>query len=511
MATERLSMRKTREILRLKWLLRRSHREIQRAVGVGLGTVSDATTRAAAAKLDWATVEQLSDDELEARLYPSAEAAQRRPLPDPGWMHLELRRPGVTLRLLHEEYLAAHPDGYGYTQFVQHYRTWAGAQRLTMRQVHVAGDKAFVDYAGKKPSLIDPATGERVEVELFIAVLGASNYTWAEATRTQRSADWIGSHVRFLEHIAGVPGALVPDQLKSGVVVASRYEPGVQRTYAELAAHYGTTVLPARPAHPRDKAKVEVGVLIAERWILARLRNQTFFSLDELNGRIAELVDELNDKVMRTYGKSRRQLFVELERPALGQLPATRFVFGEWKHAKVHLDYHVDVDHHYYSVPHTLVHEQVEARATALTVEIFHRGKRVASHVRSYERGRHTTDPEHMPAAHRKHAEWTPDRILAWTGKVGPHTRALAEAILAERRHPEHGYRSCLGIIRLEKRYGAERLEAACQRALNAGARSYTRVESILRAGLDRQPLPTASPASPGIDHENIRGSGYYH
>ncbi len=276
MPTERLSMRKTREILRLKWLLARSHREIQRATGAGLGTISDTATRATAAQLDWGAVEQLSDDALEARLYPPAPAA-RRPLPAPAHMHIELRRPGVTLRLLHEEYLGLHADGYGYTQFVTHYREWAGAQRVTMRQVHLAGDKVFVDYSGKKAAIVDPATGARVEVELFVAVLGASNYTWAEATRTQRSHDWIDSHVRLLEFLGGVPRAIVPDQLKSGVVVASRYEPGIQRTYEELAQHYGTTILPARPAHPRDKALVENGVLLVQRWILARLRNQTSF------------------------------------------------------------------------------------------------------------------------------------------------------------------------------------------------------------------------------------------
>lgn len=511
MPTERLSMRKTREILRLKWLLKRSHREIQRATGVSLGTISDAATRAAAAQLDWSAVEQLSDDELEARLYPPS-ASTRRPLPEPAHMHIELRRTGVTLRLLHEEYLAAHPDGYGYTQFVAHYRTWAAAQRMTMRQLHRAGDKVFVDYSGKKPAIFDPLTGERVEVELFIAVLGASNYTWAEATRTQRSHDWIESHVRLLEFLRGVPRALVPDQLKSGVVVASRYDPTIQRTYEELAQHYGTTILPARPAHPRDKAKVENGVLLAQRWILARLRNQTFFSLDELNARIAELVGDLNNRTMRRYGKSRRELFLDLDCPTLGQLRADRFVYGEWKRAGVNLDYHVAFDHHFYSVPYTLVHQDVEIRATALTVEAFHRGKRVASHVRSSQRGGFTTNPEHMPAAHRKHAEWTPERIAAWAAETGPHTRALAEAILAERKHPEHGYRSCLGIMRLAKRYGGERVEAACRRALVVGARSYTRVESILRAGLDAMPLPNATePAAPAVTHENIRGPGYYH
>jgi transposase len=504
-------MRKTREILRLKWLLKRSHREIRKATGAGLGTISDTATRAAAAQLDWAAVEELDDEALEARLYPSV-ATERRPLPSPAYLHLELRRAGVTLRLLHEEYLTAHADGYGYTQFAAHYRTWADAQQVTMRQVHRAGDKVFVDYSGRKPTIVDAKTGERVEVELFVGVLGASNYTYAEASLTQRSHDWIESHLRMLEFFGGVPRAIVPDQLKSGVVVASRYDPTIQRTYEELAQHYGTTILPARPGHPRDKAKVENGVLLIQRWVLARLRNQTFFSLDELNQRIGELVEDFNDRVMRRYGKSRRQLFAELDCPALGQIRAARFVYGEWKRATVNLDYHVELDHHYYSVPYQLAHHEVELRANALTVEVFHLSKRIASHVRSRQHGGFTTNPEHMPVAHRKHAEWTPERITAWAGKTGPHTRALAEAIVAERKHPEHGYRSCLGIMRLVKRYGVERVEAACHRALVVGARSYTRVESILRTGLDAAPLPEpAKPAAPGVDHENVRGPDYYH
>jgi len=512
MATERLSMRKTREILRLKWVLVRSHREVERACSVGLGTVSETVSRAKVAGLDWAAVEKLTDDELEARLYPKAPAGTARALPDPVYLHTELRRAGVTLRLLHVEYLEQHPDGYGYTQFCEHYRQWLARRRLSMRQVHRAGEKLFVDYAGKKPAIVDAKTGERIEVELFIAVLGASNFTYAEATLTQRIPDWIGSHTRCLGQLGGVPGAIIPDQLKTGVTGACRYEPRVQRTYEELAQHYGTVILPARPAHPRDKAKVEVGVQIAERWILARLRNQTFFSLDALNERISELCDELNERVMRHYGESRRQLFERLDRPTLKPLPASAFSFGEWKLAKVNLDYHVEIDHHWYSVHFSLVHEEVEARATATTVEIFHRGQRVASHARSYERARHTTISEHMPKLHQQHAEWSPSRFARWASTIGPKTEELVTAIIAERPHPEHGYRSCLGIMRLGKRYGAERLEAACHRALIVRARSYKRVESILKTGLDRAPLPetAAPPEPPTTPHENIRGQKYY-
>lgn len=513
MATERLSMRVTRELLRLKWVLGRSHREIRLATGVGLATVSEAAARAAAAGLDWAAVEGLSDEALEARLYPPPPGpGTRRPLPDPAKIDLELRRVGVTLRLLHVEYLERHTDGYGYTQFCRHYQEWLAKRHPPMRQVHRAGEKLFVDYSGKRPEIVDRKTGEAVAVELFVAVLGASNFTFAEATASQKSHDFIASHTRALAAIGGVPRAVVPDQLKSGVTVPCRYEPGVQRTYADWAVHNGTVIVPARPGRPRDKAKVEAGVLVAQRWILARLRNQVFFSLDELNTRIAELCDSLNDREMRRYGESRRQLFERLDRPALQPLPASRFTYAEWKHAKVNIDYHVDVDHHYYSVDHSLVHEQVEARVTTTTVELFHRGQRVAAYARSYERGRHTTTPAHMPKAHQKHLEWTPSRLTNWAATMGPSTAALVAAILAERTHPEQGYRSCLGILRLAKRYGRERLEAACARALVVGARSYRNVESILKSGLDRQPLPVPSttPTEAPPSHENIRGRDYY-
>jgi transposase len=510
-------MRKTREILRLKWQQGRSHREIARALAVGVGTPSDVAKRALAAGLrDWSAVAAVSDEELDRRLYDqqTPSVVTPRPRPDAAKIHLELRRPGVTLRLLHEEYLCAHPDGYGYTQYVAYYNDWAERLRVTMRQVHKAGEKCFVDYAGKKPSIVDPKTGDRVEVELFVAVLGASNYTYAEVTATQQSPDWIASHVRLVEYIGGVPRAFVPDQLKSGVVVASRYEPAVQRTYEEWSQHYGTTILPARPASPRDKAKVEGGVLIAERWILGRLRNVTCFSLDEMNEQIALLLVELNSRVMKRYGKSRQQLFVELDRPALSPLTSGRFVHGDWSYATVGLDYHVRVDHHDYSVPYQLVGEYVESRCSAATVEIFQRGKRVASHVRSFERGGTTTLLAHMPAAHRKHAEESIPEIEAWAQQIGPCTLALVRAILVERRHPEHGFRSCRGLKSLTKTYAAERLEAACERALVVGARSYLNVESILRHGLDRQRLPNLSSSGdqpPPLDHENIRGPDYYH
>jgi transposase len=505
-------MRKAKDILRQKWVLGASHREIAASQDVGAGSVSDVVKRAQAAGLMvWSAVEPIDEATLEARLYPSKAASERRPLPDPAHIDVELRGAGVTLQLLHVEYLERHPGGYGYTQFCEHYRRWLKTRAPTMRQTHRAGEKLFVDYSGKRPHIID-ASGEPVEVELFVAVLGASNYTYAEATRTQRAPEWIASHVRAIEFFGGAAGAIVPDQLRSGVSRPCWYEPGIHRTYDELAAHYGTAIVPARPEHPRDKAKVEVAVQIAQRWILARLRHQRFFSLDELNIQIADLVEELNDRTMKVYGASRRQLFERLDRPALKPMPEKRFVFGDWKRVRVNIDYHVQVEHHFYSVHHSLIHEDLDARVSADTVEIFRRDQRVASHVRSYDRGRHTTIAEHMPKQHQKHLEWSPSRITHWASTIGPQTARLVEAILADRPHPEQGYRSCLGILRLGKQYGDARLEAACGRALVAGARSYRHIEAILKRGLDRVPIePVEEGASKPIQHENIRGRDTYH
>jgi len=515
MATDRLPMRKIREILRLKAVAQRSHREVARSLGISAGTVASVVGRARLTGVTWAQVETLSDDVLDRTLYgPPAGAVDDagRPEPDVAYLHRELRRPGVTLELLHVEYLAQYPTGYRYSAFCARYRTWRARQRPSMRQVHRAGEKAFVDYAGQRPTIVDPTTGEVVPVELFVAALGASNYTFAEATRTQQSADWIASHTQAVEYFGGVPGAWVPDQLRTGVTVPCRYEPGVQRTYADWAAHYQTVILPARPAKPRDKAKVEVAVQVAERWILARLRHEVFTSLVALNARIRDLLTDLNARPMKGYGgQSRRDLFEAFDRPALRPLPVDRFVHADWLEARVNIDYHVEVARHYYSVPHALIHAQVDVCVSATTVAVFHRGTRVALHTRSGVPGRHTTVAAHMPHAHRAHLEWSPSRLLRWAATIGPATAALVEAILASRPHPEQGYRSCLGLLRLDKRYGAARVNAACARALAAGARSYRHVDSILRHGLDRQAAQLVLPASRSLGvHAHVRGPAYY-
>jgi len=505
-------MRNLREILRQKLQLERSHRQVAETVKMSTGCVASAASRAKALGLDWAAVEKLDDEELETRMYgPRGGKHSGRPEPDLSHIHVELRRVGVTLQLLHLEYLEQHPEGYRYTTFCDRYNQWLRKQRLSMRQTHIAGDKMFDDYSGKKPHIVDPLTGEVIEVELFVAVLGASSYTYAEATLTQQVHDWIASNTRALAFFGGVPNAVVPDQLKSAVTVACKYDPGVQRTFDEWASHYMTTILPARPRKPKDKAKVEVAVQVAQRWILARLRNQTFFSLAELNARIAELLADLNNRKMRTYNASRRELFERLDRPVLRPLPDYSYEYAEWKRVTLNIDYHAEFEGHYYSAPHGLRGEELWLRATAATIEIFRSGRREAAHARSHVRGRHTTITAHMPVAHQQHAEWTPERILGWAATVGVNTRLFAERLLTERSHPEHGYRSCLGVFRLATKYGTERVEAACARALAAGARSYRHVASILQHGLDRAPALDIGPRGPSVTHENLRGRDYYH
>lgn len=508
---KRLTMRKIREAVRLH-ASGLSTRKIAASLGVGQSTASEYVKRVKAAGLSWPLSADMSDAALEAALFQPVGGPTRLVEAQPDWpaIHRELRRKGVTLSLVWEEYRAVHPEGYGYSRFCELYRRWSSRLSPVMRQHHVAGERLFVDYAGVTLDVVDPATGEVRPAQLFVAALGASNLTYAEATWTQGLQDWIGAHGRALAWFGGVPAQIVSDNLKSGVTRACFYEPAVNRTYADMAEHYGTAVVPARPRKPRDKAKVEVAVQIAERWIGARLRNRRFFSLSELNEAIRELVGRLNDRVTRHLGASRRDLFEQLERGALRPLPDAPYVYSEWKQCTVGLDYHVEVDRHYYSTPHGLLREKVWVRLTARTVEIFHNGKRVAAHARTSSNRGHTTIADHMPASHRRHAAWSPERLKSWAAKIGPHTATLIAVILRDRSHPEQGFRSCLGIMRLSKSHDAAALEAACEQALLIGARSYTSVKSILRNNLHRhRPEPAAE--GPAIQHNNIRGPGYFH
>ena len=510
MPAPRLSMRKIREVLRLKHERGFSHRAVAQACSIGVGTVTLYLERSATLGLGWPLLPDLDDAALEARLFPRAAPVRERVRPDCAWIHRELTHPGVTLHLLWEESAQGHPAGYRYSQFCAIYRRWVRRLRPSMRQVHRAGEKTFIDYSGTRPVVVDRHTGEVRPVELFVAVLWASSFTYAEVTATQQLPDWVWAHTRMVECFGGSTGLWVPDQLKSAITRSCRYEPGINRTYEELAAHYGAVVVPARPRKPRDKAAVENGVLIAQRWILARLRHQTFFSLDALNRAIRTLLDALNDRPMQQLGVSRRVRYAQLDRPALRPLPAARYVLAQWTPCRVNIDYHVQVARHPYSVPYQLIHELVEARSTTTTVELYYKGRRITSHRRRYD-GQPSTKPEHMPRAHRAHAEWTPSRLIRWAEQTGPATGRLVAEILRSRPHPEQGYRACLGIMRLGRRYGDARLEAASARALALRSYRYHTVKNILASGQDRLALEGPAEASPPTrTHDNIRGAAYY-
>ncbi|MDD3761435.1 MAG: IS21 family transposase [Acidithiobacillus sp.] len=490
-----------------------SQRQIVQACRLSKGAVSKYLQLAAQAGLSWPLPDDIDAAGLEARLFPARRAASHSILiPDFAAIHTQLQRKGVTLQLLWEEYVAAHPGQriYQYSQFCAHYRTWRARLKRSMRQTHIAGEKVFIDYAGPTVPVVDPRTGEVRQAQIFVAVLGASNYTYCEATWSQSLPDFLGSHVRALAFFGGVPRLLVPDNLKAAVTKASRYEPEINRSYRDLARHYGAVVLPTRPYKPKDKAKVEVGVLIVERWILARLRHFQFFSLAELNQTIRRLLEELNQRPFKQLPGCRRSAFETLDAPALQPLPTVPYEYAEWKSAKVSIDYHVAYQGRFYSVPHQLVGQRVDLRVSAQTVEIFHGQQRVASHLRELTQGRYSTLTEHMPKAHQKHQEWSPGRLLRWALSIGPATRDLVRWQLENRPHPEQGYRSCLGLLSLSRHYPQDRLESACSRALRNGSPTTRSVRSILKQKLD-QNQRHSDPAKPLPLHGNILGSRYYH
>ena len=515
MPRKRVSMRKTREVLRLYFDLNLGQRQVARSANVSQSTVHDYLERFTATGLHWPLPAEMTESELEAALFPAdsgkgREPTAERPLPDFAHIHEELQRHKHTTRqLLWEEYRAAYPDGYNYSRFCYLYQRWKQERDVVMRQEHRPGEKLFVDWAGATIPVYDPQTGEAHPAPLFVAVLGASNYTYAEASENQQMVAWIGAHVRTFEFLEGCPELVVPDNTKTGVAKPCRYEPDLNPTYQEMAAHYGVGVLPTRPRKPRDKSKVEVGVQIAERWIIAALRHRKFFSLAELNLAIRELLVKLNQRPFKKREGSRRSLFLEVEQPALRPLPTERFDLSIWSQAMVNIDYHIQFDASFYSVPYSLARQAVEVRATPTTIEIFHKGQRVASHVRARKPYTAVTNSEHRPASHRAHLDWPPSRMIQWAHTVGPRTAEMVEKILEAFPHPEMGYRSCLGIIRLGQRYPTTRIEAAAERALLTGAVSYKSLDSILRRHLDQQPLnPPVARSLPS--HDNIRGAAYF-
>jgi transposase len=506
-------MRRIRQVLQLHFGAHASARVIAREVGVGRTTVQDYLARAGAAGLGWPLAPDLTDKAIEQLLFPAASCslgARRHPEPDWAALVREMKRPGVSLTILWEEYDAVHPKGYSYSRFCELYRAFERRLSPTMRQTHVAGHKAFVDYSGKKIPIIDALTGEVRLAEIFVAVLGASNLTYAEATWTQSLPDWIGAHVRMFRFYGSAPRLLVPDNLRSGINKASFYDPELNRTYGSMAAHYNVGILPARPKKPKDKAAVEAGVRFAQSYILGRLRNISFFSLAECNTAIVSVLERMNGREMRRVGVSRRQLFEVIEQPVMQPLPEQDYEYADWHLARVGIDYHVEVAGFFYSVPFALIREQVDTRATARTIEVFHRGKRVAAHARRYAGPRHGTLPDHMPSAHRYYAEWSPERFARQARDIGPNTEALILAVLARRPHPEQGFRTCLGVLRLFRGIEAARAEAVSTRAVEIGVLSYASVASILKHRLDQKAAPQAADGTLLL-HDNIRGSDYFH
>ena len=513
MPAQRFSMRQVRAVLRLTWACGLSDRKIAHSLRVSRPTVAEYVRRAQAAGLAWPLPHTLDETALERQLCATAAHTPiaKRPTPDWPLIHHELKRKGVTLLLVGQEYKASTPDGLQYRQLCEAYRQWTGTLDLVMRQSHRAGATRFVDYAGQTMPGIKALTGEGRDAALFIAVLGASNSTFAAATWSQSLPDWSGSHVRTCAALGGGPQVVVPDNLKAAVSRPHRYEPARTRTDAELAQHDDVAIVPARAARPRDKAKVEVGVQVVERWILARLRHHPCFSLQELHTAIADLRVILHRRPFKKLPGSRQSVFDSLDRPALRPLPAQPSEYAEWKLVRVHIDSHVEVDGHYYAVPYALVKQQLEARLSAQGVELFPKGKRVASHQRSPLRGRHSTVAAHLPKAHQPYAAWTPPRLILWAAQTGEATAQVVEAIRTARPHPQQGFRACLGLRRLGKRYGDARLEAACHRAIRIGACADKSMESILKPDRDQPPLPGPPAAAPVITQSNIRGAQYYH
>ena len=512
-------MRVIKEVLRLKFEAKLSLRQIATSLKIAVGTVALHLKRAAAAGLSWPLPTDMNDQALEAALFPKPSNAEqtKQIKPDYANMHKELKRKGVTKQLLWEEYKQIHGDrGYQYSQYCQHYRDWVSTLKRSMRQIHKAGEKLFIDYCGPTLPVINPDTGEYRNAQIFVACWGASTYTYAEASWSQKKGDWIQAHVNAFEYFGGVPEILVPDNLKSATTKADRYEPEINTSYQHMASHYKTVIIPARPYKPKDKSKVENAVLIVERWIMARLRHMTFFTLAEVNQSIRLLLEDLNQRPFQKLPGSRLSQFELLDKPAMRALPLTRYEYIEFKLVRVNIDYHIEYDKHFYSVPHHLVKHQVEVQATRDGVALFFKGKQIARHARRYSQGSFSTEPSHMPEVHRKHHEWTPERLLNWAKDIGPSVLIVVEKMFARKAHPEQAYRSCLGLLSLSRKYDPKRLESACQRALKIGSPYAKSIKSILIKGLDQIDLPfdenNKTEDELKIDnHENIRGPEYFH
>ena len=513
MVAKKVSMRNIKEILRLKFEAKLSHRQIAQSLRVSVGTVSLYTNRATAAGLTWPLPDSMTEQALEALLFPNTHTPRPHYAePDFIGMHQALKAKGVTKQLLWEEYKVEQGDnGLQYSQFCHRYHRWRDQQQRSMRQIHKAGEKCFIDYCGPTVPVIDDRTGEIRQAAIFVAVLGASNYTFAEATWSQKKVDWIESHVRMFTFFGGVPELLIPDNLKSAVTKADRNNPVINESYLHLASHYKTAILPARPYKPKDKAKAEVAVQIVERWILARLRHNTFFTLNEINNAIRGLLEDMNQRPFKKLPGTRKSQFEALDKPALKALPNTTYHYTEFKLVRVNIDYHIEFDKHYYSVPHHLVKLQLEAQASYEGIALFFKGEQVARHPRSARQGHHTTDANHMPQSHRKYHEWSPEQFLSWANEIGPDAQRLIQCALEEKLHPEQNYRRCFSVLNLAKQYDANRLNLACAKALDIGSPHLKSIKSILANHLEKVSVPDDQEASTQHDdHDNVRGSHYY-
>jgi transposase len=509
---EHTSMKKIREVLRLTYELGLNQRQVAESVCISRTSVQEIQARCKVAKLQWPLGEEDTDEKLSEILFPKTyeKDPEKKIIPDWSNVHKELKMKGVTKQLLWIEYKEENQQGYQYTQFCGKYREWEKLHRLSMRQNHIAGEKMFLDFSGLTVPYVNHQTGEIKKAEIFLAVLGGSSYTFSYAVENQTIPNWIHAHTKAFDYFGGSSLILVPDNLKSAIQKTCRYEPDLNPTYREFAKHYGVAVIPARPYKPKDKSKVEVGVQVAQRWILAKLRKRTFYSILEINDAIQPLLEELNDKKMRHLGSSRKELFEQYEKKELKNLPSEHFEIYEWKNAKINIDYHVQFETNYYSAHHGLVHKDVELRITKNVIEIYHSNKLVALHKRSFQIGKYSTLKGHMPMPHQKHVEWTPERILNWASGIGVNTTKCFGIIIARYPHPEQGFRSCLGILRLAKQYSEYRLEAACTRAVVSSQVSFKSIKNILKTSLDKVKIKEEPMENISINHENIRGSDYY-
>ena len=511
MAIERrFCMELVREVFRLKWSEKQSNRLIGSSLRISKSTVATYIARAVRGEINnLKQLNSLSDDELKKVIFPEKFSDKKDDV-DFAKINTELRRKNMTLMLLWQEELVNNPTLFNYSQFCHLYSQWSKKNKITMRQEHKAGERGFIDYAGTTVPIINHQTGELEHSQIFVMSLGGTHYTYVEATWTQGVRDFLSSHIRAFEFFGGVPEILVPDNLKSAVTIANRYEPTLNRSYRELAKHYGTVIVPARVRRPKDKAIVENAVLHVSRQILARIRDRQFFTLEELNLTLWKLLEQYNTRKLQGLNESRRSLFEKVEKDALCPLPGQRYEIAEWKKAKANIDYHIALDNNYYSVPYKFRGKELTVRYTPLSVEIFHENKRIAAHCRLMGVRKSSTSKEHMPVGHRAYAEWSPSRIINWANKTGPCCGEICKRIMEQREHPELGYRSCLGVINLGKKYSSQRLENACRRALEIGGISFQSIKSILSKGLDTMGTEQQATDLKEIKHDNIRGSSYY-